>query len=202
MVIKIHRFLGILLVFFVLVLSITGSLLQHSEIFNIRQNYASSTFAKNIYNIKPCQISSFKKETIWLSICNNDLYFNDRKIASNVSSVSSIVKENSNYNVMYGNHILLINEDSEILGKEHVENLSDGKKNIIFKKNILDSKLKKIIEDKSISKTITYERIIVDIHTGRIFGLFGVTLVDLVTLGIIILSLTGTYSWLRYKKLF
>ena len=61
---------------------------------------------------------------------------------------------------------------------------------------------KQIIESKSLSKTITYERIVVDLHSGRLFGSFGVTLVDLVTIGIILLSCTGTYTWIRQKKFF
>ena len=51
MIIKLHRILGITLVLFVIVLSITGTLLQHADDFNIRQNYVSSSLAKNLYNI-------------------------------------------------------------------------------------------------------------------------------------------------------
>ena len=71
-----------------------------------------------------------------------------------------------------------------------------------LKNNIINKDLKKIIEDKSISSTITYERIIVDLHTGRLFGIIGVTLIDIVTLGMLILSITGTISWMRHKKIF
>ena len=75
-------------------------------------------------------------------------------------------------------------------------------KEILLIENSLPKELKKKIEDKSLSKIITYERIVVDLHSGRLFGTFGVTLVDLVTIGLIILSVTGTYSWLRWKKFF
>ena len=80
MIIKIHRFLGIVLVLFVLVLSVTGTLLQHAEDFKIRQTYASSTFAKNVYGIEPCVISSAPISSKWISICNNNLYFEEKRI--------------------------------------------------------------------------------------------------------------------------
>ena len=67
---------------------------------------------------------------------------------------------------------------------------------------IINKGLKRIIEDKSISSTITYERIIVDLHTGRLFGVVGITLIDIVTLGMLILAITGTISWMRHKKIF
>jgi hypothetical protein len=82
---------------------------------------------------------------------------------------------------------------------DHIEP-EDSK--IALKEGVIPTKQKKIIEDISISKTITYERIAVDLHSGRLFGSFGVTLIDLVTIGIIILSFTGAYSWIRHKKIF
>jgi uncharacterized iron-regulated membrane protein len=85
----------------------------------------------------------------------------------------------------------------------HLDKSSTKKlKKIKLKNNIAPENLREKIEDISISKTITYERIAVDLHTGRIIGIVGVTLVDLVTIGLIILSFTGTYSWLRHRKLF
>ena len=200
MIIKIHRFLGIVLVFFVLILSVTGTLLQHAEDFKIRQTYASSTFAKNVYGIKPCVISSAPISSKWISICNNNLYFEEKRIVNNITTLRAAYKKNDNYVILYDGHIITVSSSGEIIDLGHTETPKNVK--ISLKENILPGNLKKIIEDKSISKTITYERVIVDLHSGRLFGTFGVTLVDLVTLGLIILSITGTYSWLRYKKFF
>ena len=58
MIMKIHRLLGVTLVFFILILSITGTLLQHAEDFNIRNNYAPSSVAKTFYNIMQLLFSS------------------------------------------------------------------------------------------------------------------------------------------------
>ena len=92
---------------------------------------------------------------------------------------------------------------TEILGIKHVDaNTIDLKNKVTLSTKNIPEKHKNIIENKSIGKTITYERIIVDIHSGRLFGAVGVTLVDLVTIGIIILSLTGTITWFRHRKVF
>ena len=85
----------------------------------------------------------------------------------------------------------------------HLEGVEDQiEKKIQLKEDKIEENLKARIENKSLSKTITYERVIVDIHTGRFFGQAGVTLIDLVTIGLILLSITGTYSWIRHKKFF
>lgn len=47
---------------------------------------------------------------------------------------------------------------------------------------------------------LTLERIILDAHSGRIFGLFGVLFMDFVGLLLILLSLSGIYIWLRYAR--
>ena len=199
MLIKIHRFLGITLVFFIFILSVTGTLLQHAEEFNIRNNYASSSIAKNFYDIQPCKIYSYQFKKKWISICNGDLYFDIKKVASNVGKISSIFVNKDQYHIHYDNHSIIINSDSSILEMGHIE-IEDS--NIILEEDLIPLKKKKVIEDISISKTITYERIVVDLHSGRLFGTFGVTLIDLVTIGIILLSFTGAYSWVRHKKIF
>ncbi len=47
---------------------------------------------------------------------------------------------------------------------------------------------------------LTLERIILDAHSGRIFGLFGVLFMDAVAILLILLSVSGVYIWIRYAK--
>ena len=69
MIIKIHRFLGITLVIFLLILSVTGTLLQHAEDFGIRKKFISSSLASNLYKIKSCTGACIKLESKWISLC-------------------------------------------------------------------------------------------------------------------------------------
>lgn len=50
------------------------------------------------------------------------------------------------------------------------------------------------------SRFLTLERIILDAHSGRIFGLFGVLFMDAVAVLLILLSLSGLYIWLRVAR--
>jgi len=50
------------------------------------------------------------------------------------------------------------------------------------------------------SQFLNWERIILDAHSGRIFGDFGVLFMDLVAIVLILLSVSGIYIWLRYQR--
>jgi uncharacterized iron-regulated membrane protein len=50
------------------------------------------------------------------------------------------------------------------------------------------------------SQFLTLERIILDAHSGRIFGLFGVLFMDAVAVLLILLSISGVYIWVRYAR--
>lgn len=50
------------------------------------------------------------------------------------------------------------------------------------------------------SQFLNWERVILDAHSGRLFGDVGVWFMDMVAFFLILLSLSGIYIWLRYTK--
>ncbi len=48
---------------------------------------------------------------------------------------------------------------------------------------------------------ITLEKLLLDIHSGRILGTFGVILVDLVGIALAVLALTGGWAWFSKRQL-
>jgi len=50
------------------------------------------------------------------------------------------------------------------------------------------------------SQFLSWEKVILDIHSGRILGLFGVLFMDFMALLLILLSISGVYIWLRYAR--
>lgn len=50
------------------------------------------------------------------------------------------------------------------------------------------------------SQFLTLERIILDAHSGRILGLFGVLFMDAVAILLILLSISGVYMWIRHAR--
>jgi hypothetical protein len=50
------------------------------------------------------------------------------------------------------------------------------------------------------SQFLNWERVILDAHSGRLFGNIGVWFMDIVAFMLILLSISGIYIWLRYSK--
>ncbi|ABV86036.1 PepSY-associated TM helix domain-containing protein [Shewanella pealeana] len=46
---------------------------------------------------------------------------------------------------------------------------------------------------------LTWERVLLDLHSGRFFGSLGPWLMDLVALSLLIMAFTGVYIWLQQK---
>ena len=55
--------------------------------------------------------------------------------------------------------------------------------------------LKQVIESQDMSKQITMERFLLDAHSGRFFGKYGIYVIDVAAILLLILSITGIWLW-------
>jgi hypothetical protein len=55
--------------------------------------------------------------------------------------------------------------------------------------------LKQVIESHDMSQQINLERFILDAHSGRFFGKYGIYIIDLAAILLLILSITGIWLW-------
>lgn len=62
-----------------------------------------------------------------------------------------------------------------------------------------DESLKAFIEKHSISHEISWERLLLDLHSGRLLGSWGVYLMDIVSLAMIYLALSGIWVWWKRR---
>ena len=58
----------------------------------------------------------------------------------------------------------------------------------------------KVASTKYQSQFLSWERVILDAHSGRILGDYGVILMDIVAFMLILLSISGIYMWFKYSK--
>ncbi len=55
--------------------------------------------------------------------------------------------------------------------------------------------LRQVIESHDMSKQINLERFLLDAHSGRVFGKFGIYIIDVAAILLLILSITGIWLW-------
>jgi len=60
---------------------------------------------------------------------------------------------------------------------------------------VLPEALEKSLREYALGGGLDMERVLLDLHSGRIFGVYGVWLVDLAALGLILLALSGFWMW-------
>ncbi len=67
--------------------------------------------------------------------------------------------------------------------------------------SVVDETLAAALKQDAIGRGLTLERVLIDLHSGRIAGPIGVWLMDIAALGLIFLSVSGLVLWRRRQKL-
>lgn len=63
----------------------------------------------------------------------------------------------------------------------------------------LPTSLKQNLRKDARHRVLPYERVMLDIHSGRFFGRFGVYVIDFTGLLLILLTISGCWIWIRHK---
>lgn len=64
----------------------------------------------------------------------------------------------------------------------------------------LPARLRTEIADRLTATTLSWERVLLDLHGGRVFGRLGPWLMDVVALTVLVLATTGCLMWLRVVR--
>lgn len=65
---------------------------------------------------------------------------------------------------------------------------------------VLDAMVDAEIKDAYATSLLSWERLMIDLHSGRIFGSLGVVLVDIMALLFVFMAITGIWIWSRRKN--
>ena len=87
-------------------------------------------------------------------------------------------------------------ENLEFTPTDDVKNTITNSESVALP-SLLPSPLLSSLDNIASDHSITWERLLLDLHSGRFFGQAGIMLVDLLALMFIFLSITGAWLWLR-----
>ena len=83
----------------------------------------------------------------------------------------------------------------------HWQRLDGGNRNISWATPApLEPRLKKLLQNHFRGEVLPVERVLLDLHSGRFFGKAGPWLFDIAAALLILLSLTGTWIWLKRRR--
>lgn len=225
---KYHQKIGLMSVIVVILLSITGILLNHTEELSLKKQSVNSHFIQNWYGIElPKKSQVFKLGEDWVSVYGNHTWVNQTQL--NDSKTTCAANIPIGYFLCSETHGLLYTEQWELIDRisypaekqapklfnqspqltisfadntqwqlneeftqlQQVSNLTSQD----FSQVTLPKEIEKQIEAHYQSNGINWERLLLDLHSGRFFGSLGVWIIDLFAILFVVLGITGIWIW-------
>jgi len=232
-----HRTFGVIASLFVILLVLTGLMLNHTETLKLDQKYIGSSLLLDWYNIEiPTDPVSFATENHRISLLGNRLYLDALELEDRAEVLYGAIEFDNSVVVAIPGEILLLDQDGEMIEKiSEVEGIPEGlqriglspENDLIVKgsqgeymvdldalkwnkkqmggtswsePSALSEPLKTTLSKAYRGKGLPVERFMLDLHSGRILGGFGVFLIDAAALLFLILAITGVWMWTRSRK--
>ena len=232
-----HRTIGISCVIFIILLTISGILLNYTEQIGLNTIHITNKRLLDWYNIRAKSSKSFAIQSNWITQIGSQLYFNKTKIADHITeNLIGAVSTQDGIMIALGTTFLLLTDNGEIIEKitdldclpapiktigttskgtivrttqgdylidldmQHCERADYLAIDIVHSlpppKN-LHTELSQLYR----SHGLSLEKLIIDIHSGRILGQAGILLVNLMALLFLILSMSGIYLWFKHTMI-
>ncbi|NIN36804.1 MAG: hypothetical protein GWO08_20905 [Gammaproteobacteria bacterium] len=233
-----HRRFGIVAALFVVMLVVTGLMLNHTDGLKLDRNHIQNALLLDHYNINPRQEPvTIRVNSKWISQVGERLYFNDREIRKNVTELIGALPNGQELIIAFDEELLVVNDEGIVIeslrgaqgvpagmraiGKtingnivvnaahgDYIVNLDstewyeqEDRLEADWSERIpLPGELRGILLKKYRGRGLTLERVLLDLHSGRLFGTFGVYIVDAAALLFLVLAFTGVWMWMSRLK--
>lgn len=230
-----HRYVGITAAFFVIILSITGLVLNFNDQLELDQNHIGNSWLLDQYNIGSFPVVSFQLESHIISQASDYIYLDGEYKLHLLGKVVGAINLSDDYLLATESNLLLIDQQGQIIeeigdysglpekplgiaatanGDPVIRGINTywkGSKDLTAWQplqgphpkwtspiNIADT-LNTKIQDHARSHEITIERILLDLHSGRLLGSWGQNIMSIAALLLLLLAVTGTIMWVQKK---
>jgi len=228
---KFHRYAGLSAGIILIMLSITGIFLNHTDDLQLDRQFVTSPAILDWYGISSPKIqSAFPVSQYWISQAGQQVYLDSQVIFTSTAIMVGAVSTPEYIAIAFHDFILLVTHAGELIEKVDQQNIE--KIALIDTDNIYVQRLGQVYysDDALLSWQISehatlkwssdelltpaiqqrlqvaitptilpYERVMLDIHSGRFFGTYGVFVVDLAGVLFMLLAISGTWIWLKHS---
>lgn len=234
---KWHRRIGIIAALFVIMLVVTGIMLNHTGSLGLDSSYVKNNLLLDLYEINPATPpAGFKVADHWISQVGERIYFNEHELSDNVERLIGAVALRDDIVVGFDGRLLLLTGDGQVIerltgtqgvpagmraiGKTADEHLVIRGAHGDYQVNLdsldwheekfihagwsehepLPAKLQGDLLQLYRGTGLPLERVMLDLHSGRIAGSWGIYIVDAAAILFFILALSGIWMWFQRQK--
>ncbi len=118
-----HRKIGLVLIFFILLLAITGILLNHTSEIGLDRIYPQNKTLLNWYHINPqTKIRSFRSQHHQISLVKEQFYLDQQLLKDiEIKSLLGLIEYQNELIVLTQNQLLILNKEGELLEEITIE---------------------------------------------------------------------------------
>ncbi|EDQ00373.1 PepSY-associated TM helix domain-containing protein [Shewanella benthica] len=230
-----HRRLGIFCSLFIMLMAISGVVINHSNHLSIDSAPVQQAWLLDYYGITPAnKLVIYQTQPLSLASSDNLVWVRHRLAVEADSPIKGMLTLGKMILAVDSNNLYIVSQDGELMEKQDASmGLPRGIEAIGFDgqawlktqagyfmadddliewtqampfapipwSQALDTPAAQAEADTisllARSSHLTWERVILDIHSGRFFGSFGPWFMDLVALSLIIMAISGIYLWVQ-----
>ncbi len=231
-----HRRFGIVAALLVLVLSLTGLALNHTETLRLDERFTSAGWLLDWYDIQaPDTSTTHQAGESRVTLLGDQLYLDRRVLPGQFSRLAGAVVSGGFVVVAADGAILVLTPDGQVvdrLGAESgvppgIDALGLGPDGSVVLRagdglyaaaiqalewariDQGDSEIRwsapeslpgedlRVLQRDFRGRVLSVERVVLDVHSGRIAGRFGPLLMDGAAILLLLLALTGSWLWLK-----
>ncbi|MBN4080427.1 PepSY domain-containing protein [Beggiatoa alba] len=227
-----HRYVGVSAAVFVILLSVSGIILNHTSELELNKSYVKNNLLLNHYGIsQPEQLHSYSSHNIWISQWQDRLYLGEIDLGVSSSQLIGMALYQEMIIIGLDDGLLLYTPEGALIeqltgvegipaaisaiGITDTQELALKSANGIYTADAelsiwlkdpqaitvwndaqaLPKNLQQTLLEKFRGKGLNMERVILDLHSGRLLGTGGVYFMDFVALLLIFLASSGFWIW-------
>ena len=232
-----HRYIGLSAALFVIMLSMTGLALNHTESLDMDSTYVQTESLLDWYGIQaPDKLSSYAADTALFTAVSEQVFRNAELLDDITAPLVGVIAYQEFIVVASLGHLTLLSRDGELIenigsaggvpaGMQAIGITTDGALAIraahgvyLTDESFLEwheidtveatwstqsdtpPELVRVLRAAYRGNGLPLERVVLDLHSGRILGNAGVWLVDAAAIVFLLLAISGVWLWSRRRS--
>jgi len=234
-----HRWLGVTAAIFVVLLSVTGVLLNHAVDWQLDRRYVQWSWVLDAYGIRaPLPSATYADGGHYAALLGDRVYFDDEMVMRDVDGLSGMVVIGDIAAVATPDRLVLLTGEGVLVDQIDLRGRIAGAVDRLGRAGgrlavesagamyTADRDITGVVATAGVPATavawsrpsslppelldmlgqhyrghgLTVERLLLDLHSGRVFALAGQLFMDLVALCLVLLSLSGLVVWYRGNR--